>query len=215
MATILMTLTEKKAPNKYEWSINFLTLGRRGKIYKYLRQKYLQEGQLLLDAGCGTGRFMEIADIAWVTSFGIDISESMLQQAQKRFGHKRQHFPLIRSSITSLPIRSEVFNVIICTLVLSELDFQNVQKALKEFNYCLKQDGFLILVTESQPTNKIKHIIVRLLRYPAFIAATLITKTPRHPIHNMTTLLSPYGPIIDQKSYLGGYLTLFVIRKKG
>lgn len=212
MATILMTLAERKAPSKYEWLINFLTLGRRGKIYKYIRQKYLQENQLLLDAGCGTGRFVEIADASWAIPIGVDISESMLQQARKRFiGRKCP--PLIRSSITALPIKSELFDVIICTLVLSELSHQDVQKALNEFHSCLKKDGFLILVTESKPTSKINWLVISLLRFPAYMVATLITKTPRHPIHDMITLLSTHGSILNQKSYLGGYLTLFVIRK--
>lgn len=216
MATILMTVAEKKAPSKYEWLINFLTLGRRGKIYRYIRQKYLQENQLLLDAGCGTGRFLEIADISWTIPIGIDISESMLQQARKRFvGRKRPPPPLIRSSITALPVKSELFDIIISTLVLSELVYQDIQKALEEFYSCLKKDGLLIIVTESKPESKINHFVISLLRFPAYIIAALIAKVPRHFIYDMVTLLSAYGPILDQKSYLGGYLTLFVIKKNG
>jgi ubiquinone/menaquinone biosynthesis C-methylase UbiE len=214
MATILMTLAEKKVPSKYEWLINFLTLGRRGKIYRYIRQKYLKENQLLLDAGCGTGRFIEIADTSWTIPIGIDISESMLQQAQKRFVGRKRSPLLIRSSITALPVKSELFDIIICTLVLSELLYQDVQKTLDEFYSSLKKGGFLILVTESKPTSKIKHFVISLLRFPAYIIAALVAKVPRHPIYDMATLLSTYGSILDQKSYLGGYLTLVVIKKK-
>lgn len=214
MATILMTLAEKKVPSKYEWLINFLTLGRRNRIYMYIKQKYLQENQLLLDAGCGTGRFAEIADSSWVNPIGIDISESMLQQARIRFFGRRSPPPLIRSSITALPVKLELFDIIICSLVLSELSYQDVKKALDEFHSCLKINGILILVTESSPKGKIRSLVISLLRFPAYIITTIIAKTPKHPPHDMVTLLSTYGSVIDQKPYLSGHLTLFVIKKE-
>ncbi|MFX0013808.1 MAG: class I SAM-dependent methyltransferase [Promethearchaeota archaeon] len=213
MATILMTLAETKAPNKYEWSINLLTLGRRGRIYDYLKQKYLQESQLLLDAGCGTGRFMEVADTSWITSIGIDVSEGMLQEAQKRFIGKKHDHSLIQASITSLPVKSEVFDVVICNLVLSELNYQQVQDSINEFIFCLKKGGLLLIVTESVPKSKFKRSIINIARVPAFMIASLISKTPKHPIHDIMTPLSRWGSIIDQKTYLGGYLTLFAIKK--
>lgn len=213
MATILMTLAEKKVPSKYELLINLLTLGRRNKIYKYIRQKYLRENQLILDAGCGTGRFLEIADNSWANPIGIDISGSMLELSQKRFIRKKSQPPLIRSSITALPVKFEIFDIVICTLVLSELIFQDVKIVLKEFNSCVKKEGLFIIVTESKPTSKVKRVVVNLLRFPAFIISNLIAKTPKHPIHDMETLVSTYGSIVDQKPYLGEHLMLFVIKK--
>jgi len=209
-----MTLAEKKAPSKYEWLINFLTLGRLGRIYTYIKKKYLHENQFLLDAGCGTGRFVEIVDASWVKPIGIDISESMLQQARKRFFGRRSRPPLIRSSITALPLKLELFDVIVCSLVFSELSYQEVKRALDEFHFCLKTNGVLILITESLPASKIKHLVINLLRFPAYIIAAIIAKTPKHPTHDIATLLSTYGSILDQKPYLSGHLTLFVIKKK-
>ena len=211
-----MTLAEKKAPSKYEWVINFLTLGRRIKIYNYIRQKYLQENKLLLDAGCGTGRFLEIADASWVNCFGIDISGNMLQQARMRFTWRKTHPPLIQASLTTLPLRTESFDIVVCTFVLSELSFQQVQDSLKEIYTCLKNNGLLLLVTESKPNSKIKKIFFNLIRFPAFLVARIVAKIPKHPVYNMRALLEAYpGSIIEQKSYLGGHLTLFVTKKIG
>ncbi len=214
MATILMALAEKKVPSKYEWVINFLTLGRRVKIYKHIRKKYLQENQLLLDAGCGTGRFVEIADASWVSSLGIDISEHMLQQAKMRFRGRKHHPPLIQSSITALPVRAESFDIVICTFVLSELILQQVQDSLKEFYTSLKKDGLLLLVTESKPESKMKHIFFNCIRIPAFLVAKIFARIPKHPIYDMKALLKAHpGAILEQKSYLGEHLTLFVYEK--
>ncbi|MFX1282808.1 MAG: class I SAM-dependent methyltransferase [Promethearchaeota archaeon] len=214
MATILMTLAEKKAPNKYECLINFLTFGRRGRIYTYIKENYLHKNQFLLDAGCGTGRFIEIADATWVDHIGIDISEKMLQQARKRFFGRKSLPCLVRSSITALPLKLELFDIILCSLVLSELNYEGVKKTLNEFHSCLKTNGILILVTESIPTSRIKRLVINLLRFPAYIIATTFVKVPKHPIHDITTLLSTFGSIIDQKHYLNGHLTLFIIKKE-
>ncbi len=214
MATILMTLAEKKAPRKYEWLINFLTLGRRIKIFQYIKLNYIQENRLLLDAGCGNGRFMEIADTSWVIPIGVDLSKDMLKQTKRKFIGRKFHPHLIQASITNLPIKVELFDIVICTLVLSELDQHRVRESLKEFFRCLKKDGLLFLVTESKPESRFKHYIINLLRIPAFLVAALITKIPRHPVHDIRGLLTDHpGALLEEKSYLGGHLTLFVIKK--
>ena len=214
MATILMTLAEKKAPRKYEWLINLLTFGRRNRIFKYIKHNYLQEDQLLLDAGCGNGRFIEIADSSWVNPIGVDLSESMLCQARKKFTGRKFNPHLIQTSITNLPMRIETFDIVICTLVLSELDYNQVKRSLREFFQCLKKNGLLILVTESKPNSRLKHYVFSFLRIPAFLLASLIAKVPRHPIHNIKALLQDHpGRLLEEKSYLGGHLSLFIIRK--
>ncbi|UCE14466.1 MAG: class I SAM-dependent methyltransferase [Candidatus Heimdallarchaeota archaeon] len=216
MATILMTLAEKKAPSKYEWLINFLTLGRREKIFKYIKQNYLQENQILLDAGCGTGRFMELAETAWVKPIiGIDISYTMVREARMKYLRRNLPISLIQASIASLPVKSELFDVIVCTLVLSELTLQQVRVALKEFSSCLKNEGVIILVTESKPKSRLNRLIFGILRAPAFFIAALIAKIPTHPIHDVKSLLDTFpGEILEHKIYLGGNLTLITFKKE-
>ncbi|MFX1505274.1 MAG: class I SAM-dependent methyltransferase [Promethearchaeota archaeon] len=214
MATILMTLAEKKVPTKYEWLINFLTLGQRIKIFNYIKHNYLQENQLLLDAGCGNGRFMEIANTAWVIPIGVDLSVGMLHQTRIKFSGRKLNPSLIHTSITNLPLKNELFDIVICALVLSELDHYNVKKSLKEFFRCLKKDGLLILVTESKPKSRLKHYFFTVIRIPAFIIAALVAKIPKHPIHDIKAILPTYpGRILEEKPYLGGHICLFAIKK--
>lgn len=214
MATILMALAESKAPSKYEVLINFLTLGRRGRIYKYVKDHYLEENQLVLDIGCGTGKFLQIADLKWTKPYGLDISEKMLNQALKSSKKRKTPFSLIRSSLTDLPIKGESFDIITSFLVLSELTHDEVQKALTELIFTLKIDGLLILATESKPKNVFKRIFFNVIRAPTFLVTSILVKVPKHPIHDITSLLlSHHGSIIEQKTYLGGHLTLFIFKK--
>jgi ubiquinone/menaquinone biosynthesis C-methylase UbiE len=215
MATILMALAESKAPNKYELLINLLTLGNREKIYKHIKDNYLEENQLILDAGCGTGKFLQIADLKWTKSVGLDISDTMLEQALKKSFRRKTSFRLIRASITALPIKAESFDIITSFLVLSELAYKNVRKALQELLFSLKNDGLLILATESKSKSKIKQIVFNVIRAPAYIITSFLVKVPKHPIHDITTLLvSSQGSIIEQKTYLGGQLTLYIFKKQ-
>ena len=214
MATILMALAESKAPSKYEVLINFLTLGRRGRIYKHINDHYLKENQLVLDVGCGTGKFLQIADLKWSKPCGLDISEKMLNQALKNSKKRKTPFNLIRASLTDLPIKGESFDIITSFLVLSELTHKEVQKALQDLIFSLKIDGLLILATESKPKNLFKRIFFNIIRAPAFLVTSLLVKVPKHPIHDITSLLLSYhGSIVEQKTYLGGHLTLFIFKK--
>ena len=209
-----MALAESKAPSKYEVLINFLTLGRRGRIYKYIKDHYLKENQLVLDVGCGTGKFLQIADLKWTKPYGLDISEKMLNQALKNSKKRKTPLNLIRASLTDLPIKGESFDIITSFLVLSELTHKEVQKALQELIFSLKIDGLLVLATESKPSSWIKRFLFNLLRAPSYVLASLLTKTPKHPVHNISELLSEYsGSIVEQKTYLGGHLTLFIFKK--
>lgn len=209
-----MTLAETKAPSSYELLIRLLTLGRRNKIYQYIRGKYLKENQFILDIGCGTGKFLEIAELEWTNPIGLDISENMLEQAQKKASKRKNPFVLIRGSITALPLKKDSFDIVSSFLVLSELLSNDVEMAIKEALLCLKSNGLLIIVTESKPSSWIKRILFNLIRAPAYVLASLLTKTPKHPVHNISDILSDHsGSIIEEKKYLGGHLTLFVIRK--
>jgi hypothetical protein len=78
----------------------------------------------------------------------------------------------------------------------------------------LKNDGLLLLVTESKPESRFKHYIFNFLRIPTFLVAALIAKIPRHPVHDIKALLNDHpGALLEEKLYLGGHLTLFVIKK--
>lgn len=210
-----MALAESKAPSKYELLIKFLTLGNRGKIYRYIKDNYLEDNQLILDVGCGTGKFLQIADLKWTKSVGLDISDNMLNQALKESYRRRISFRLIRASMTALPIKVESFDIITSFLVLSELTHTNVNKALQQLISSLKNDGLLILATESKPKSLIKRILFNIIRTPAYFMTSLLVKVPRHPIHDITKLLLSYqGSIIEEKTFLCGHLTLYIFKKQ-
>ena len=210
-----MTLAEKNAPSKYELLIRFLTLGRRDKVYQHVRKRYIKEDQFVLDTGCGTGKFLEIVELKWANPIGLDLSQKMLKQAQIKSSSRKEPFLLINSSIIALPIKEKSFDIVTSFLVLSELTKREVEMAIGQLFSCLKSNGLLIILTESKPTNWMKSIFFSIIRTPAYLLASLLTKTPKHPIHDLSQLFLAYdGKIIEERKYLGGHLTLFVLEKQ-
>ncbi len=67
-------------------------------------------GKLVLDAGCGTGRFAEIALKLGARVVGVDLSYA-IDVAHDNFGTSERFFP-IQADLTRLPFRSETFDYI-------------------------------------------------------------------------------------------------------
>jgi SAM-dependent methyltransferase len=92
----------------------------------------------ILDAGCGTGKILELAG-AYGSVCGIDNSCEALRFVKLRDDKSR----LLQGDVSQLPFKNDVFDVLISFDVLCTLD--NDIKALKEFHRGLKSSGLLML----------------------------------------------------------------------
>ncbi len=101
----------------------------------------------LLDAGCGTGRFLHECGGRWAQAqlFGCDLSAAGLRFATQR-GVKR----LAVASVTSLPFASSAFDVVVCADVLQHLSAANADQALAQFARLLRRSGTLIVRTAAR-----------------------------------------------------------------
>jgi len=73
-------------------------------------------GKLVLDAGCGTGRFMEIALKFGATVIGVDMSCAVDAAYENLGSHSQAH--LIQGDLSRLPLRKGIFDFIYCLGVL-------------------------------------------------------------------------------------------------
>ncbi len=78
------------------------------------------KGRVVLDAGCGGGRFMAAAALGASNVVGLDLSEGGLLHAQALVG-KRDHVHLVQGDISHPPFRSGAFDVIYSIGVLHHL----------------------------------------------------------------------------------------------
>lgn len=113
----------------------------------------------LLDVGCGTGIFLNMArKRGWEVS-GVDVSDYAAHIAKERFGLQVDLRPL-----TEIKFPSGYFDVI--TLWDSIEHFSHPSLYLREINRILKHDGILILNTPNE--NSLSRTIARLLYHVSF-----------------------------------------------
>ena len=100
---------------------------------------------LILDMGCGTGRFLEFAH------HGVDFSEGMLQEAKSKFPNRQ----LKIGDIRQLPFEDNSFDAVYSLHVFMHLDMATVEAAIQEAYRVLKPNGFLIFDFPSKARRKL------------------------------------------------------------
>ena len=98
----------------------------------------IREGNVFLDCGCGTGRFLTEFERACLT-IGVDISNKYCHISRR----KAPNSLIIQGDIEYLPLKDE--SVDVCVMVYTFVYVPNKAKALKEIHRVLKRDGKLVI----------------------------------------------------------------------
>ena len=93
--------------------------------------------RLVLDAGCGMGRFAEVALKHGATIVGVDLSLAVEAAHQNLGSHPRAHF--IQADLFRLPFRQAAFDIIYSLGVLHHTP--DPQRAFQDLVKLLKPDG--------------------------------------------------------------------------
>ena len=102
----------------------------------------INEGEKILDLGCGNGRLLEILKFKKIDYLGIDFSGKLIEIAQKNYPeHKFQI-----ADALNLPFPENYFDKIYSIAVFHHIPSEEFQlKFLKEAKRVLKPEGILIL----------------------------------------------------------------------
>ena len=98
-----------------------------------------QKNEIILDAGCGTGKYTIEIYNAGANVIGIDFCTDMLEIARKKI--PQVHF-LKYNLNKKLPFKNRHFDKITCGQTLKHI--KNLKPALRELNRLLKPEGKLI-----------------------------------------------------------------------
>ncbi len=97
--------------------------------------------KVLLDCGCGVGRFTVPLSAMFSNSFGVDRDLSMLQVAKE----KANHIHWIQSDVTQIPLSNASVDVILASMLIEHL--HSVDMFAGEASRILKDKGRLLLRT--------------------------------------------------------------------
>lgn len=100
-------------------------------------------GNLVLDAGCGSGSTSIALAENGFTVIGCDVSAWVCKQAQGRSKEATSKVSVCTASLTELPFETESFDTIICLDVLEHI--KKTRRALLELVRTLKPNGVLII----------------------------------------------------------------------
>lgn len=114
-----------------------------GKVADYLRKEI--KGGIVLDAGCGTGKFLEVLEEGSNKYIGVDLSFEQLIKAEKK--RKRENSNFIRANLKEIMLGNNSVDLIVSPWVLGTItDLQERKKCLAELVRVLKPGGEIILI---------------------------------------------------------------------
>jgi len=96
-------------------------------------------GRIVLDAGCGTGRYLRVLAVLGARSVGVDLSSAMIARA----GALR--LPVLRADMTALPIASASVDVVVSGLAVP--DIPQLVPVVTEWARVLRHRGVLVYST--------------------------------------------------------------------
>lgn len=98
-------------------------------------------GKIVLDAGCGNGYLSRRMAKTAKKVIGIDFTKELIEKASQKNNYQNVKF--INGNLELLPFASNIFDVILCNMVL--MDVENFDKAIYEFGRVLKKKGIVVV----------------------------------------------------------------------
>jgi ubiquinone/menaquinone biosynthesis C-methylase UbiE len=105
----------------------------------------------LLDAGCGTGRFLDFVKQTWprLPVVGLDMSDAYIREARSHL-RGRARTSLMVANTESIPVPDESLDAVTSIFLFHELPPKARRSAFAEFGRVLKPGGRLVIVDSLQ-----------------------------------------------------------------
>jgi 2-polyprenyl-3-methyl-5-hydroxy-6-metoxy-1,4-benzoquinol methylase len=215
MATVFMKWLES-SPKDYNRGIRVLTLGRLQRVKERIVRDYIAEGTRVLEIGCGTGALLAMMAAQGAIVTGIDASPAMLAEAKKRIAieglEERVSLKYMDAALIGERFAAASFDVIVSTLVFSELPPDEQRFVLEACAALLAPGGRLLIADEVVPSQPLARLLFRLVRAPLVLLTWLLTRTTTTALRDFDSLLA--GTELRARavaSHLGGSLILYEI----
>ena len=135
---------------RYDLLVWLLTLGRERRFReRLLRPARLQEGESVLDVGCGTGTLAIAAKrVVGVEGevCGVDPSPEMISRARRKASRAKANVTFETAFAQSLPYPDSRFDVVSSTVMLHHLPGQARREGVREMRRVLRPGGRLLAV---------------------------------------------------------------------
>jgi ubiquinone/menaquinone biosynthesis C-methylase UbiE len=134
-----------------DFRLNRMTSVRLAKLEKRELEQFIKavdprHDDVILDAGCGSGRNISLLSPCVRQVTGIDYSEEMIRRAKERIiQEKLRNVQCLHGNVTAMNFPSNAFDKVICTSVLQYLNDRECSLAMQEMVRVCKPGGTLVL----------------------------------------------------------------------
>ena len=206
-------------PRRYNEGIRILTLGKLESAYDRLTS-HIEEGQRVLDLGCGTGALTLRAAMKGAKVKGIDINPQMLDIARGKIveANLASKVEVCEMGVGELGAeRRESYDVVMGGLCLSELTEDELTYALRQVKEILKPAGLLLIADEVRPKSISKLMLNWLIRLPLVVFTYLITQATTKPVMDLPEKIQGAGLVIESAklSKMESFIELVARKPKG
>lgn len=215
MATVFMKYLET-TPADYDRGIKLITLGQIQGIRERIAD-FVQPGDRVLEIGCGTGSLALLCAERGAKVVGIDASPPMLAEAQKKVKaaglEDRIELRLMDATSVADHFEPASFDLIVSTLVFSELEENTLEYVLATCGRLLKPEGRLLAADEVVPYGLLARLLFYIVRLPLALITWLVTRTSATALRGFPQKLAEAGlkgRVVESR--LGGSLQLFSAR---
>lgn len=106
---------------------------------------YTQDGNRVLDFGCGNGRILELLGNKDIEYFGVDISQKLIDIASLKYSNSSLKFEKI-SGYESLPFEANYFNTAYSIAVFHHLPGKKLRmETAREIFRVIKSGGYVVV----------------------------------------------------------------------
>ncbi|MCK5429696.1 MAG: class I SAM-dependent methyltransferase, partial [Anaerolineales bacterium] len=213
MATVFMKWLET-SPKDYDRGIQLLTLGRITTLKETIVNEYILPDMHVLEIGCGTGTLTAMIAEKGAVVTAIDASPMMFAEAQKKIStwnlEERVTLKFMDATLLGETFPPDSFDLIISTLVFSELPSNQQSYVLEACLNLLAPGGHLLIADEVIPSRLLQRLLYTLIRWPLVLITWLLTRTTTHALRGFDKLLTNCGFHAHfAQTYLGGSLVLY------
>lgn len=213
---IYMKILESQ-PQRYDRGIALLSLGRSERAKKRLVADNVKAGSRVLDLGCGTGTAAMLAAGAGARVTAVDISRPMLAVAREKIEAATlgDRIKLIEMGISGMDRFADAsFDVVMSTLVFSELSLDERTYALAHAFRILLPGGRLAIADEAKPTTVGKRLLHSLVRLPLLVVTFALTQETTHAVEGLPERVRQAGFRVETEERTAFDSFLYLVARK-
>ncbi len=212
---VFMKLLENR-PETYDRRVERISGGHIRAIKQRIAEQ-VRPGDRVLELGCGTGELAAMMADRGALVLATDASEIMVEEARRRVAENKLDHQI---KVRRLPVADldeldgEGYDAVVATLVLSELNPDELRYALKHAVRVLRPGGRVLFADEVVPRTWGRRLAYQAVRLPMLMATYLVSSSKTRPLEDLPGALEALGlEMIEEERSLGDAFALVVARK--